>query len=110
MIDTKSQRAVLKFADGQNSDLVLETGVCNLTQEEAPARPALRGRTVAADSPGTPTTASALSETRAGQPSSHSACGRDFESRVLANDRADGFDLVQAASNKLEYRPTEYAD
>ena len=37
MIDTKSQRAVLKFADGQNTDLVLETGVYNLTQEEAPA-------------------------------------------------------------------------
>ena len=37
MIDPKSQRAVLKFADGQNSDLVLETGVYNLTQEEAPA-------------------------------------------------------------------------
>ena len=37
MIDTQSQRAVLKFADGQNTDLVLETGVYNLTQEEAPA-------------------------------------------------------------------------
>ncbi len=37
MIDTQSQRAVLKFADGQNQDLVLETGVYNLTQEEAPA-------------------------------------------------------------------------
>jgi len=51
-----------------------------------------------------------LSETRAGQTSSDSACGRDFESRVLANDRADWSDLVQAASNKLAYRPTEQAD
>jgi hypothetical protein len=36
-VDTKSQRAVLTFADGKDTDLVLETGVYNLTQEEAPA-------------------------------------------------------------------------
>ena len=38
MVDAKSQRAVMKFADGKDADLVLETGVYNLTQEEAPAR------------------------------------------------------------------------
>jgi hypothetical protein len=37
MVDQKSQRAVLKFADGQNTDLLLETGLYNLTQDEAPA-------------------------------------------------------------------------
>ncbi|MGO9918758.1 MAG: hypothetical protein ACLQIB_29175 [Isosphaeraceae bacterium] len=37
MVDAKSQRAVMKFADGKDADLVLETGVYNLTQEEAPA-------------------------------------------------------------------------
>jgi hypothetical protein len=37
MVDQKSQRAVMTFADGKNTDMVLETGVSNLTQEEAPA-------------------------------------------------------------------------
>jgi hypothetical protein len=37
MVDAKRQRAVMKFADGQDADLVLETGVSSLTQEEAPA-------------------------------------------------------------------------
>jgi hypothetical protein len=36
-VDQKSQRAVLTFGDGQNTDTVLGTGVYNLTQEEAPA-------------------------------------------------------------------------
>jgi hypothetical protein len=36
-VDPKSQRAVLTFGDGQNSETVLETGVYNLTQDEAPA-------------------------------------------------------------------------
>jgi hypothetical protein len=36
-IDQKSQRAVIGFADGKNADLALETGIYNLTQEEAPA-------------------------------------------------------------------------
>ncbi len=35
-VDTQSQRAVLTFADGRNTDTVLETGVYNLTQDEAP--------------------------------------------------------------------------
>jgi hypothetical protein len=37
MVDAKSQRAVLKFGDGQDADLLLETGIYNLTQDEAPA-------------------------------------------------------------------------
>jgi hypothetical protein len=36
-VDQKSQRAVVGFADGKNADLALETGIYNLTQEEAPA-------------------------------------------------------------------------
>jgi hypothetical protein len=37
MVDVKSERAALTFADGKDTDLVLETGVYNLTQDEAPA-------------------------------------------------------------------------
>jgi hypothetical protein len=37
MVDAKTQRAVLTFGDGKNTDTVLETGVYNLTQDEAPA-------------------------------------------------------------------------
>ena len=37
MLDQTSQRAALGFADGKNAELVLETGIYNLTQEEAPA-------------------------------------------------------------------------
>ncbi len=36
IIDQESQRAVLGFADGKNEDIVLEMGMFNLTQEEAP--------------------------------------------------------------------------
>lgn len=35
-IDQKTQRAVVGFADGKNSDVALETGIYNLTQDEAP--------------------------------------------------------------------------
>ncbi len=35
--DSKNQRAAVGFADGNNADLVLETGIYNLTQDEAPA-------------------------------------------------------------------------
>jgi hypothetical protein len=35
-IDQASQRAAVGFADGKNTDLVLETGINNLTQDEAP--------------------------------------------------------------------------
>ena len=37
MLDQTSQRAAIGFADGKNADVVLETGINNLTQEEAPA-------------------------------------------------------------------------
>lgn len=37
MLDQASQRAAIGFADGKNSDVVLETGIQNLTQDEAPA-------------------------------------------------------------------------
>ena len=36
-LDQKAQRVAIGFADGKNTDLVLETGIYNLTQEEAPA-------------------------------------------------------------------------
>jgi hypothetical protein len=36
-IDPKSQRLAIGFADGKNADVALETGIYNLTQEEAPA-------------------------------------------------------------------------
>jgi hypothetical protein len=36
-LDQKSQRVAIGFADGKNDDVALETGVYNLTQEEAPA-------------------------------------------------------------------------
>jgi hypothetical protein len=35
-LDQKSQRVAVGFADDKNADVVLETGVYNLTQEEAP--------------------------------------------------------------------------
>jgi len=35
--DLKSQRAAFSFADGKNSDVVIDTGLYNLTQDEAPA-------------------------------------------------------------------------
>jgi hypothetical protein len=35
-IDQTSQRAAVGFADGKNADMVLETGINNLTQDEAP--------------------------------------------------------------------------
>ena len=36
-VDIKTQRAAMTFGDGQNTDRVLETGIYNLTQEEAPS-------------------------------------------------------------------------
>jgi hypothetical protein len=36
-VDTKSQRAVMGFADGKNTNVALETGLYNLTQDEAPS-------------------------------------------------------------------------
>jgi hypothetical protein len=36
-IDPQTQRAAIRFADNQNTDRVLETGINNLTQDEAPA-------------------------------------------------------------------------
>jgi hypothetical protein len=35
-VDQKSQRAALTFGDGKNTDIVLETGIYNLTQDQAP--------------------------------------------------------------------------
>ena len=35
MVDEKTQRAVWKAADGTNPDLIMETGVYNLTQDQA---------------------------------------------------------------------------
>jgi hypothetical protein len=37
MLDKDSQRAAIGFADGKNTDVILETGIQNLTQDEAPA-------------------------------------------------------------------------
>src|SRR5690606_7950622 len=37
MVDQKTQRAAWKFADGKNQDIVMETGIYNLTQDEATA-------------------------------------------------------------------------
>jgi hypothetical protein len=36
-MDVKTQRTAIGFADGKNADVVLETGVENLTKDEAPA-------------------------------------------------------------------------
>jgi hypothetical protein len=36
MLDQETQRAAIGFADGKNDDIVLETGIQNLTQDEAP--------------------------------------------------------------------------
>jgi hypothetical protein len=35
-LDQKSQRVAIGFADGKNADAALETGIYNLTQDEAP--------------------------------------------------------------------------
>ena len=35
MVDEKTQRVAWKAADGTNEDLVMETGVYNLTQDQA---------------------------------------------------------------------------
>ena len=43
--DVKTQRAVMTFADNKNTDRILETGINNLTQDEAPALLALRRTT-----------------------------------------------------------------
>ena len=37
MVDQKSQRAAWRFADGDNTDVVMETGIYNLTEDEATA-------------------------------------------------------------------------
>ena len=37
MVDQKSQRAAWKFADGTNPDVIMETGIYNLTQDESTA-------------------------------------------------------------------------
>jgi hypothetical protein len=36
-VDQKTQRAAWKFADGKNTDVVMETGIYNLTKDEANA-------------------------------------------------------------------------
>jgi hypothetical protein len=36
-LDQKSQRVAVGFGDGKNTDMVLDTGIYNLTQDEAPA-------------------------------------------------------------------------
>ncbi|RMG01626.1 MAG: hypothetical protein D6741_04970 [Planctomycetota bacterium] len=36
MVDEKTQRAVWRAADGSNPDLIMETGIYNLTQDQAP--------------------------------------------------------------------------
>ena len=43
-LDQKSQRVAIGFADGQKEEVVLETGIYNLTQEEAPACTGCRRR------------------------------------------------------------------
>lgn len=37
MVDQKTQRAAWQFADGKNQDVVMETGIYNLTKDEATA-------------------------------------------------------------------------
>jgi hypothetical protein len=37
MVDQKTQRAVWKFADEKNPEFVMETGIYNLTKDEATA-------------------------------------------------------------------------
>ena len=37
MVDQKTQRAAWTFADGKNTDIIMETGLANLTEDQAPA-------------------------------------------------------------------------
>ena len=37
MVDKKTQRAAWTFADGKNTDIIMETGLYNLTMEETTA-------------------------------------------------------------------------
>ncbi len=37
MVDQKTQRAAWTFADGKNTDVIMETGLANLTEDQAPA-------------------------------------------------------------------------
>jgi hypothetical protein len=37
MVDKQTQRAAWTFADGKNTDIVMETGIYNLTQDQAEA-------------------------------------------------------------------------
>ena len=37
MVDKKTQRAAWTFADGKNTDIVMETGLGNLTEDQGPA-------------------------------------------------------------------------
>lgn len=37
MVDQKTQRVAWTFADGKNTDVIMETGLANLTEDQAPA-------------------------------------------------------------------------
>jgi hypothetical protein len=37
MVDEKTQRVAWTFADGKNTDVIMETGLANLTEDQAPA-------------------------------------------------------------------------
>jgi hypothetical protein len=37
MVDQKTQRAAWTFADGKNTDVIMETGLANLTEDQGPA-------------------------------------------------------------------------
>ncbi len=37
LVDQKTQRAAWTFADGNNTDVIMETGLANLTEDQAPA-------------------------------------------------------------------------
>ena len=37
MVDKKSQRAAWTFSDGKNTDIIMETGIYNLTQDQTEA-------------------------------------------------------------------------
>jgi hypothetical protein len=37
MVDQKTQRAAWTFADGKNTNVIMETGLANLTEEQTPA-------------------------------------------------------------------------
>jgi hypothetical protein len=80
-VDVASQRAAVAFADGQDTDRVLETGVYNLTQDEAPDLLNL------GTDQSMPILLARLAQPDAARSRAHGACTRRSTPRIGRGDR-----------------------